>query len=93
MNPQPKIKTVRDAKYLAFLRTLPCAICSTPPPSQSHHSETGGISLVGSDHSAYPVCLPCHRDIHQKMSKRGPFKEDELNALLDRLLAAYKTTS
>jgi len=89
VNPQPKIRTPRDSKYLAWLRTQPCVVCLNPVTGQSHHTESGGISLVGSDYSAVPICSLHHREIHQHSSKRGKWGEEELAGIIERLLAAY----
>jgi cytochrome c553 len=91
-----KQKTTRDVGYLKFLRTLPCSAPACKNPYNyvdAHHTETGGTGLTGSDHSAVPVCRECHSRIHNSASKRGPWQEDELKALLERLLAAYKMVS
>lgn len=90
MQPQPKTKTPRDVKYLKFVRTLPCCRCGTTYNVQSHHTDTGGIALVGSDYSAVPLCLPCHSTLHQKHGKAGYWKEEELTSLLERLYVAYQ---
>lgn len=84
MKPQLKIKRVRNVAYLKFIRTLPCSICHAPPPSQSHHTAGGGCALVGDDTSAVPICLNCHRDIHQHCSKRGRWSAVELAGLLEK---------
>lgn len=92
----PKPKTPRNTKYLAWIRTLPCiypvdkGTCGVTPARESHHTETGGIALVGSDYSAVPCCLDHHREIHQKHSKRGPWSEDELQEITARLRAAFE---
>ncbi len=93
MNPQPKTKTPRDAKYLVFLRSLPCSVCGSEYSGQSHHTETGGISLVGSDYSAVPICLNCHRDIHQHCSKRGRWSETDLAELLQNYQELFQSRS
>lgn len=85
-----KTKIPRDSKYLAFIRTLPCLICGTTYNVQSHHTDTGGVAIVGSDYSALPVCLSHHRDIHQSMSKRGPWSEEELLEITTRLKKVYE---
>lgn len=90
MKPQPLIKTPRDAKYLKFIRTLPCTICGTTYEVDGHHTDTGGIALVGSDYSALPLCRTHHSEIHQKHSKRGQWGEVELKVILARLFAAYE---
>lgn len=87
MKPQPKVKTARDAKYLVFIRTLPCAVCRSPFSGQCHHTESGGMAITGSDYSAVPICTNCHREIHQH--KR---KDDipNLPAILEKLQVTYK---
>ena len=85
-----KIKRVRDAGYLKFVRSLPCQLCQAPAPSNSHHTDSGGIALVGDDTSAVPLCVRCHSDIHQHHSKRGTWGEDELKAILAGLFSRYE---
>jgi len=86
----PKIKRIRDPKYLKFCRSLPCCICGAIDGIQPHHTDSGGVALVGDDTSAVPVCLSCHQNIHQHHSKRGFWKESELKSLLERLHETYK---
>ena len=92
MNPQPLIKTPRDAKYLKFIRTLPCTICGTTLEVDGHHTDTGGIALVGSDYSALPLCRVHHSELHQKSGKKGTWRSDELESILARLFAAYENS-
>lgn len=98
MNPQPWEKIPRDSKYLAHVRNLPCCKCPhdptgyVPPGMNPHHTEHGGVGIVGSDYSALPLCLPDHRDLHQKYSKRGYWTEEELEALISETLAGYPGT-
>jgi len=65
---QPKPNTVRDAGYLRWLRTLPCAWCAKPAPSEASHHGRHGIGLKASDHDAVPLCGPwgCHRYFHRR---------------------------
>ena len=90
VNPQPKKKTPRDVKYLKFVRSLSCQICGTTHDIQCHHTDTGGIALVGSDYSVVPLCLDHHREIHQKMSKKGPWSEEELHKITADLFLKYQ---
>lgn len=65
---KPKPRTARDAKYLAWLRTLPCCACHRPPPSEASHHGRRGIGLKASDHEALPLCSACHRAHHDQGS-------------------------
>jgi hypothetical protein len=57
----PKVKTVRDKKYLAFIRKQSCCVCGKTSGIVPHHSSTGGMGIKGSDLEAVPVCaFPCH---------------------------------
>lgn len=93
-----KTKTPRDPKYLAFIRGLPCCRCGWTPSGNSHHTDPGGKSLVGSDYSAVPLCAPhlvgdelksCHAEVHQKHGKRGFWGEDELSQLIEHYKHDY----
>jgi cytochrome c553 len=64
----PKPQTIRDPKYLAWLRTQPCAFCSHPPPSEASHHGRHGMALKPSDHLAVPACRGCHHRHHTKGS-------------------------
>lgn len=88
----PKPKTPRDKKYLKWISTLPCIFCNKPGPSDPHHTESGGISLKGSDYSCIPVCGGiggCHNRIHTTTGKAGGLGKTALNNILDRLNACY----
>jgi hypothetical protein len=86
----PKPKTPRDAKYLKFLRSLPCTKCKATYEVDSHHTETGGMGLTGSDYSALPLCRICHCDLHRNCAKGGFWKEEELKNILSGLKARYE---
>ncbi len=58
----PRRGPERDAKYLAWIRTLPCAACGRHAPSEAAHTgDDGGMSQKASDYSAIPLCPGCHR--------------------------------
>lgn len=63
-----KDKRKEDAKYLKWLRTLPCAICGHYPPSQAAHIRLGGVGGVAQKpiFSAIPCCANCHTTQHRK---------------------------
>lgn len=90
MKPQPKPRTIRDPKYIRFVRSLPCCQCGSTQYVDSHHTKTGAIGLTGDDTSCVPLCRECHSTLHQKHAKAGYWKEDELTALLERLYVCYQ---
>jgi hypothetical protein len=54
-------KTARSWRYLAWIRTLPCACCGQDPAGEAAHTGSdGGTSLKASDYSAVPLCSHCH---------------------------------
>jgi hypothetical protein len=51
----------RCPKYLAWIRTLPCASCgSTWSVEAAHTGSDGGMRLKASDYSCAPICTECH---------------------------------
>jgi hypothetical protein len=60
-----------DARYLEWVRTLPCCRCARPPRSHPHHKTVPGIARKAHDHDAMPLCPLCHHDFHALC---GPFK-------------------
>lgn len=64
-----KIKTYfkttyfRSKKYLAWIRTLPCAICGEPGPSMAAHQRIlgkGSANKKPPDDETLPNCNDCH---------------------------------
>jgi hypothetical protein len=53
-------KTARSWRYLAWIRTLPCAVCGAQPSEAAHTGSDGGMSMKASDYSAIPLCPNCH---------------------------------
>jgi hypothetical protein len=58
---------VEDPKFLAWIKTLPCAV----PRCQSrfvdpHHTGPRGLSQTASDRSAIPLCRAHHDQYHDK---------------------------
>lgn len=53
---------VRDSKYLAWIRSLPCAGCGIEPAGEAAHTGAdGGMRIKSSDTSCIPLCPACHR--------------------------------
>ena len=58
----PKPKPLRDPKYLAWLRTLPCAVCGRGPCEAAHQRLIGGgVASKPGDDCALSCCFDCHR--------------------------------
>ena len=69
-----------DAKFLAFIRTLPCCACGRSPPAQAAHIRMGslrynkrgvGIGERPSDFWSLPVCVGCHMDDNNSIHRAG----------------------
>jgi hypothetical protein len=57
----PRRGPVRDWRYRAWIRTLPCAACGSQCQIEAAHTGTdGGMSQKASDHSCVPLCRSCH---------------------------------
>jgi len=54
----------RDARYLAWIRSLPCMICHTTITCDPHHIVTGGVGQKCSDYWTVPLCRKCHDRVH-----------------------------
>ena len=59
------MRTIRNRKYLAYIRGKPCVFCSSLE-TEPHHVRlgTGGMGLKGNDTRTIPVCRRCHNRIH-----------------------------
>jgi hypothetical protein len=51
---------IRDARYIKWIRTLPCVVCGRTPSEAAHTGTDGGQSLKSSDSSCIPLCTNCH---------------------------------
>ncbi len=61
-----KVKAFRSAKYLKWVKSLPCCICGSPA-DDAHHLigvGLGGMGMTAPDSMAIPVCRGHHREIH-----------------------------
>lgn len=65
----PKPCTLRDKRYLGWIRTLDCAVCGRKGPNDPHHVNKeghGGKGIKGDDTRAIPLCNEHHREFHDK---------------------------
>lgn len=44
------------------IRSMPCAVCSHPPPSEPHHTRSRGAG--GTKKGLVPLCIFCHAEWH-----------------------------
>lgn len=67
---QPRL---RDSRFLAFVRTKPCAACGKPGPSDAAHIRMAskahdkryvGLGEKPDDRWCVPLCRGCHRKQH-----------------------------
>jgi hypothetical protein len=65
--------------HLARVKSLPCSVCDSPPPSEAHHIEQG------LHFAAVALCAECHRGSmmgwHGQKRMWAIKKMDELDAL------------
>jgi hypothetical protein len=51
----------RDARYRAWIRSLPCCVCALEPAGEAAHTgRDGGMGQKASDYSCVPLCRNCH---------------------------------
>ena len=44
-----------ESAWLAEVKSLPCAVCDAPGPSEAHHTEQGN------HYTTIALCIDCHR--------------------------------
>jgi len=88
-----KDPVIRSARYLAYVRMLPCAGCDTDAPSEPHHIEHLGMGIKGSDYACVPTCRRCHDSFHVgKDPQTGIFNPKAIReTLLVRSLACLSS--
>lgn len=85
-----------DEKYLAFVRTKPCARCGAPAPSDPHHIVSRMWREVKrNDYLALPLCRPCHTLVDHVTAEvwLAPWKRPEVGLAEDvsKLLVEFFT--
>src|SRR5579862_4236421 len=82
------VKPVRNSGYLAWIRTLPCAVCRTRRMVEAAHTGPHGLSQKSSDLSAIPLCARHHRTGDDSYHKLGPRKFAEVHQVNIRSIVA-----
>ena len=83
-------KTPRNARYLRWIRSLPCAVCGSLPSEAAHTGSNGGMKLKASDYSCIPLCHDHHTaaadSIHRLGKAEFECRHDlDIKALVKRL--------
>lgn len=87
---------VRSEKHLAWLRRLPCLVCTATPPTQAAHiryadaswdKRACGIGEKPDDRWAVPLCTDHHREQHA--GNERSFWQMQLIDPLDAATALY----
>lgn len=71
-----------ELAYMAAVKSLPCGVCSDPPPSYAHHMKEGDRRI--GHYSTIPLCFECHQGksgIHGDKALWRVFKKTELKVL------------
>ena len=72
---------VRNPRYLAWIRTLPCMVCGARRGIEASHTGPHGLGQKSPDTSAIPLCARHHRTGKDSYHKLGPRKFAELHNL------------
>jgi hypothetical protein len=81
---------VRDWKYRAWIRTLPCAFCGTLRGVQAAHTGSdGGMRQKASDMSCVPLCHDHHQAHPVSYHRNREALGIDFPALVERLNEAY----
>ena len=79
------MSTAAERRHLAWVASLPCAVCGASPPSIVHHIREGqGLGQRASHWLAVPICHADHvgpRGIHGDKSEMRMRKLDELDLI------------
>lgn len=66
------MKPTRNARYLAWIRTLPCIVCGSRWSVEASHTGPHGLGQKSPDSSAIPLCARHHRTGSDSYHKLGP---------------------
>ena len=74
-------KPIRDRKYLAWIRTQPCAVCGSTRNIEAAHVGPHGLGQKASDRSTIPLCARHHRTGNDSVHSLGPRKFEAVHSL------------
>jgi hypothetical protein len=81
VTPLKTSRPVRNWRYLAWIRTLPCLVCGAKRGIEASHTGPHGLGQKSADLSAIPLCTRHHRTGRDSYHKLGPRKFAELHNL------------
>jgi hypothetical protein len=88
------MKPARNPRYLAFIRTLPCAVCGTRRNIEAAHTGPRGLGQKAPDTSAIPLCVKHHRtgsDSYHKLGRRfAQYHRLDIQAIVRKLNAKLR---
>lgn len=69
-----------DFDRLAWIRKQSCCACNAPPPNHAHHliGDRKGLALKTPDAATMPLCMQCHKDLHEKLGMFRVMNRDDL---------------
>lgn len=97
IKPYERLKPIRDRKYLAFVRSLPCLVCCSIKRVEAAHFGPHGLGQKASDLSAIPLCRIHHRKGPHSIHALGPVRFQEVHkldilAMIEKLNQFYNRT-
>jgi hypothetical protein len=82
---------VRNWRYRAWIRTLPCAACGTTHQVEAAHTGSdGGMRQKASDTSCVPLCHDCHQSSPVSYHRNREALGLDFPSLVQRLNSAYQ---
>ena len=86
-------RTTASYDHLGRVKSLSCAVCDAPPPSDVHHILEGRIQNIKSpDYLAIPLCKLCHTGpggIHGDRAMWNVYHANELQCLANTIERIY----
>lgn len=80
--PQPKNNPLRSAKYLAYVRSKPCAVCGATQGVEASHHGKHGTGTKPDDHLCIPLCKTCHHDDWHKHGTLMGWNREETESFI-----------
>ena len=74
MTPIKTARPLRNWRYLAWIRTLPCLVCGAKRGIEASHTGPHGLGQKSPDSSAIPLCTKHHRTGDDSYHRLGPRK-------------------
>ena len=86
------MKSARNPRYLAWIRTLPCLVCGRTTGIEAAHTGPHGMAQKSPDISAIPLCARHHRTGRDSYHKLGARVFERHHQLDIRAVVAHLNT-